>query len=408
MIHTRFRELIRLGVDARYLDWASTPQGGGKGKPPPPDPLIGQAAQANAQVAREALEFSKRQYEESKPRQAEFDELVRRVVGQQLQIGDENQALAREYADYMRTVFHPLEREIVADARAFDTEGRRREEAGRAMSDVRGAFETQRGILRRERERMGVNAASGASQALDAEMAAREAAAVAGAGTAARRNVETLGLARRMDAASLGRNLPANQATSAQVALSAAGSAAGTGAQPLNQFRANAGLMQQGFGTAIQGYGSAGNLALGGYNAQLDAFRSAQQSRAGLFSGLGSIAGYALGGGFGAALGDRLFQRPVTVGGGFRYGGIARRYGLEHSYRRGGLVRGPGGPTEDAIPARLSDGEAVLNAGAVKIVGEDFVHRVNRYGLDLLRHAADSARGADPTHAHLARGGTLG
>lgn len=390
MIHTRFRELIRLGVDARCLDWASTPQGGGKGKPPPPDPMIGQAATANAQVAREALEFAKRQYEESKPRQAEFDELVRRVVGQQLQIGDENQALAREYADYMRTVFHPLEREIVADARAFDTEGRRLEEAGRAMSDVRGAFEAQRDILQRERERMGLNAASGASQALAAELAAREAAAVAGAGTAARRNVEVLGLARRMDAASLGRNLPANQATSAQVALGAAGSAAGTGAQPLNQFRANAGLMQQGFGTAIQGYGSAGSLALGGYNAQLDAYRSAQQARAGLFSGLGTLAGYALGGPFGGELGKWMFKGAT--------GGIVRKYGLEpsgrmaRSYQEGGLVRGPGGPTDDAIPARLSDGEAVLNAGAVKIVGEDFVHRVNRYGLDLLRRpeAADA------------------
>lgn len=388
MIHTRFRELIRLGVDARCLDWASTPQGGGKGKPPPPDPLIGQAAQANAQVAREALEFSKQQYEESKPRLAEFDELVRRVVNQQLQIGDENQALAREYADYMRTVFHPLEREIVADARAFDTEGRRLEEAGRAMSDVRGAFEAQRDILQRERERMGLNAASGASQALAAEMAAREAAAVAGAGTAARRNVETLGLARRMDAASLGRNLPANQATSAQVALSAAGSAAGTGAQPLNQFRANAGLMQQGFGTAIQGYGSAGDLALRGYNAQLGAYQAAQQSRAGLFSGLGSLAGYALGGPFGGELGKWIFRGAT--------GGIVRKYGLESSarnYQAGGLVRGPGGPTDDAIPARLSDGEAVLNAGAVKIVGEDFVHRVNRYGLDLMRRPEDEIMG---------------
>jgi hypothetical protein len=28
-------------------------------------------------------------------------------------------------------------------------------------------------------------------------------------------------------------------------------------------------------------------------------------------------------------------------------------------------------------PIRLSDGEAVLNAEAVKLLGEDFVHRVN-------------------------------
>jgi hypothetical protein len=33
---------------------------------------------------------------------------------------------------------------------------------------------------------------------------------------------------------------------------------------------------------------------------------------------------------------------------------------------KGGLVTGPGGPTDDSIPARLSNGEAVINAAAVK------------------------------------------
>jgi hypothetical protein len=32
----------------------------------------------------------------------------------------------------------------------------------------------------------------------------------------------------------------------------------------------------------------------------------------------------------------------------------------------GGLVSGPGGPTDDMIPAMLSNGEAVINAAAVK------------------------------------------
>lgn len=44
----------------------------------------------------------------------------------------------------------------------------------------------------------------------------------------------------------------------------------------------------------------------------------------------------------------------------------------------GGMVRGPGGPRSDVIPAMLSNGEAVLNADAVNYVGEDFVHWLNR------------------------------
>ncbi len=37
----------------------------------------------------------------------------------------------------------------------------------------------------------------------------------------------------------------------------------------------------------------------------------------------------------------------------------------KYSYARGGLVTGPGTGTSDSIPARLSDGEAVMTARAV-------------------------------------------
>ena len=43
----------------------------------------------------------------------------------------------------------------------------------------------------------------------------------------------------------------------------------------------------------------------------------------------------------------------------------------------GGLVRGPGTSTSDDIPAMLSNGEAVLNAKAVKRLGVNFINSVN-------------------------------
>jgi hypothetical protein len=43
----------------------------------------------------------------------------------------------------------------------------------------------------------------------------------------------------------------------------------------------------------------------------------------------------------------------------------------------GGLVTGPGTSTSDSIPARLSAGEFVMNAAAVKRVGVDFLHSIN-------------------------------
>lgn len=46
-------------------------------------------------------------------------------------------------------------------------------------------------------------------------------------------------------------------------------------------------------------------------------------------------------------------------------------------FARGGFVSGPGGPTADAIPARLSDGEFVMRAAAVKKYGVGFMQSIN-------------------------------
>ncbi len=60
----------------------------------------------------------------------------------------------------------------------------------------------------------------------------------------------------------------------------------------------------------------------------------------------------------------------------FSNGGLARR-----NFEAGGQVAGPGTETSDSIPAQLSNNEAVLNAPAVRLVGEDFVNRLNAAGL---------------------------
>ncbi len=49
----------------------------------------------------------------------------------------------------------------------------------------------------------------------------------------------------------------------------------------------------------------------------------------------------------------------------------------------GGEVDGPGTETSDSIPARLSDGEFVVNADAVKLPGvREQLHRINQAGLE--------------------------
>lgn len=60
-------------------------------------------------------------------------------------------------------------------------------------------------------------------------------------------------------------------------------------------------------------------------------------------------------------------------GGGNLFGGVASALG----FNSGGAVRGPGGPTEDKVPAMLSNGEYVIRAAAVQQFGVPFLDAIN-------------------------------
>ena len=49
-------------------------------------------------------------------------------------------------------------------------------------------------------------------------------------------------------------------------------------------------------------------------------------------------------------------------------------------WRRGGEVDGPGGPRDDLIPARLSDGEYVVKANSTSALGVDMMDKINALG----------------------------
>ncbi|MNF73394.1 hypothetical protein D3C84_553930 [compost metagenome] len=51
------------------------------------------------------------------------------------------------------------------------------------------------------------------------------------------------------------------------------------------------------------------------------------------------------------------------------------------AFATGGVLRGPGTGTSDSILARLSDGEGILTAKAVRFYGPDLVHKINRFQL---------------------------
>jgi hypothetical protein len=76
-------------------------------------------------------------------------------------------------------------------------------------------------------------------------------------------------------------------------------------------------------------------------------------------------------------LAESLFAGMNGGGAGGGIGGLIASAFAGGGYAQGGYVTGPGSATSDSIPARLSAGEFVLRAAAVRRIGVDVLHALN-------------------------------
>lgn len=263
--------------------------------PPPPDPAIGEAAKQNAEIGKEALAFSKQQYEESKPRYEKYAQLVDQVVTQQLKIGDQSAALSQDYADYMKGTFRPIEQALAEEAAQAGGVADQEKRASEAGVDVSTSFEAGREAQKRDLQRVGVNPNSGAYLSADTSSRVLEAAARAQGMNNAREQAKNLGWAKRMDVANVGRNLPSSQATSAGIALNAGNAAAGNAGAPNAMANQNAAQQLTGYNTAVGANQAAGGLYLGQFGAQMSGYNAQQQAEAAKWGGIGSLVGSGIG-----------------------------------------------------------------------------------------------------------------
>lgn len=266
------------------------------------------AALANAELSREAYDYYKKVYEDQAPMREKAQDTALKVADAQLASMEQQTALAADYNNYNKTTYRPLEQQIVKEATEYDTQERRDAAAGTAVADVGMQATLARQSQQRGQQRMGVNPNSGAALSMENAMSLGEASAKAAAGKQARDQVETVGRAMKMDAASLGRGLASNQATAASTAIQAGNSATTNAGVPLQQSSSSAQLMGQGFNTAISANNSAGQLY--GQAAQI------QSQDSGMWGALGGVAGSFLGGsGFATMVSDENKKEnvePVT------------------------------------------------------------------------------------------------
>jgi hypothetical protein len=76
---------------------------------------------------------------------------------------------------------------------------------------------------------------------------------------------------------------------------------------------------------------------------------------------------------------------------------------MSKGFAEGGLVEGPGSGTSDSIPARLSNGEFVMKASAVRALGPDLLEGLNSGTLD--RSSFAGAHSSPAAQATASAGG---
>lgn len=265
---------------------------------PEPDPNIGLAQKELSELSRRQMDFWERDiWPGLKEQSAQQQKLSEEQVGLNMEAQRRQMAIAEEQYQRQKTVFEPLQNEIIAEARAYDTEANRERIAGEAMGDVSTQFEIQRQNDRMRSAQYGIDPTSGRYRGMTEATDITEAATKASAANRARTAAEQLGWAKKMDAIGLGSGIFGNQATSTGLALNAGNAAIGAGQVPISNYGAMGSSLSGATSTAMGGWSNVGQLGVGKYNADVSAYNAQQQaaasSSAGLGSALGSIAGAA-------------------------------------------------------------------------------------------------------------------
>lgn len=347
---------------------------GGKA-PDAPDltPLAG----ASAEVAKMNLDWAREQQKWAQEQDAMNRQTLGRVLDVQLPIMQQQFDNAQKDRTRYEQTFQPLENNLISEFQSFDSPERRDMERGRAMSDVTQQFDAARRNALQRLESYGVDPSQTRNAALDLGTRVQQAAATAGAATAADRNVENTGRALRAEAINIGKGLPSNVAASYGQSLAAGNSGVGNANATTQTGVGALSSSLQGLQGAQGGYGQSANILSQGYNNQLAQWNANSGMVSGILGAAGSAAGMML-----------------------ADGGTPRR-ALQFDSEPGLIDYGEGDGTgiDDKVDIKASTGEYIIPADVVRIKGEEFFDRI------VEKYHTPAAEQREPMHVQNIRSG---
>ncbi|MFT0547873.1 tail fiber domain-containing protein [Allopusillimonas ginsengisoli] len=253
------------------------------------DPLVGQAARANAEIGSRAQELAEQNWQWNKELTEKYAPLYEQLISSQIAQSDLNAGQSEDQWKQYRRIFQPIENIMAQEALDYDSAQEVDRRAGLAAATTAKQFDGARDAHAREMGRMGISPTSSVGAQAYTDQFNQEALAKAGSINQERNNTKLLGMSLRQDAARFGRNQTGTGLAASAAALQGSHAAAGTMGGQTAQGNA-AGTAQGLMGTAISGHSAAGNLALNQWQTKVQAEQSAQAGLGSLVGTLGSAA----------------------------------------------------------------------------------------------------------------------
>lgn len=308
-----------------------------------------EAAEINAQLGREQLAFYRDQAEKDRS----FNSAV---AGRLAETQDFADQAAREDRSRYKSLYQPLENQLVNEANEYNSADRLDRDTGRAQAAVGQQFAAQRNNAAQRLEAFGVDPTSTRYAALDSASGGQEAAAKAAAANQVAITNEAMGRALRSEAINIGRGMPGQSVGFGQLGVQAGNSAANTQLATTTTGANTMGTPMQYGGLQNQAIGTWGNTLNMGYQNQLGAYNAENNANSG--SGWGSVLGAGLG------IAAKFMEDGGPTDGGATPGGAIPA----HASPSGGVAT-------DDVPAQLTAGEFVLPKDVMQWKGEEWAQK---------------------------------
>ena len=340
-----------------------------------------QAAQTAYALGEQNLQWAQQQWGQEQP-------MIQQIVGADIGAQQQQQQFANQQEQLYQGTYEPLQKSYTQQAEQWASPGQQAINAGAAAGNVAEASDAQRNTATQQLESFGINPGSTRFAGLDIGSRTMQAAAEAGAATAATQQTKLQGLGLESGAINTGMGLPNQSATLSGTGTGAGG--AGAGASQSN-IATGSGAM-----TAPTSYFNTGAANMGVYANAVGSYNQSQLGYAQLgamqTAGLGSLAGGLLGGSsYGGASGLGLLSLledggpagaipPAPSG---NPGNVTATPGVTPGHvpangTPGGAIPSQaspsGGREVDDVPARLTAGEFVIPKDVTEWEGQKYFY----------------------------------